>query len=101
MFTTLSLENFRGFENLRLEGLQRVNLIAGRNNAGKTSLLEGIALLADPIRLEQMAGLLRPQTSNLHQPGPSAPALMRYFRWLLRDSNVQQDAVLAMRVPHR
>lgn len=101
MFTTLSLENFRGFENLCLEGLQRVNLIVGRNNAGKTSLLEGIALLADPGQLQQMGGLLRTQASPPHSPGMSAPAAMRYFRWLLRDSDVWQDTVLVMRVPHR
>ena len=36
-----SIRNFRVFDELSIDSLSRVNLIAGRNNAGKTSLLEG------------------------------------------------------------
>ncbi len=42
MLTSIELTGFRGFHQLKLEGLQRVNLIVGKNNSGKTSLLEGI-----------------------------------------------------------
>ncbi len=42
MLTSIELTGFRGFRQLKLEGLQRVNLIVGKNNSGKTSLLEGI-----------------------------------------------------------
>ena len=41
MLTRIEFENFRGFLQLTLDGLQRVNLIVGKNNSGKTSLLEG------------------------------------------------------------
>ncbi|MCY4555767.1 MAG: AAA family ATPase [Chloroflexi bacterium] len=44
MYTSFSIENFRLFDQLTVEPLARVNLIAGQNNAGKTALLEAIWL---------------------------------------------------------
>lgn len=48
MITSLHIKNFRGFEDLEVKGLKRVNLFAGRNNSGKTSLLEAVFLLGGP-----------------------------------------------------
>lgn len=45
-FSTIHVERYRGIDGLALEDLRRVNLIVGVNNAGKTSLLEAIYLLA-------------------------------------------------------
>ena len=45
MYTSLSIKNFRAFETLEIEGLKRVNLFTGRNNSGKTSVLEAVYLL--------------------------------------------------------
>ena len=45
MFESLNIRNYRVFDDLEMNGLHRVNLIAGRNNTGKTSLLEAIFLL--------------------------------------------------------
>ena len=39
---SLEIQNFRAFEHLRIERLGRVNLITGKNNVGKTSLLEAV-----------------------------------------------------------
>lgn len=46
MIEQLTIEGYRGFEKLSMEGLGRVNLIVGKNNAGKTSVLEAVRLLA-------------------------------------------------------
>lgn len=46
MLKRLEIRNFRVFKALKIDRLSRMNLIAGRNNAGKTSLLEAIFLLA-------------------------------------------------------
>ena len=43
---SLEIKNFRAFKHLRIEKLGRVNLIVGKNNVGKTSLLEALALFA-------------------------------------------------------
>jgi hypothetical protein len=46
MLTTLRLERYRRFRALTVAGLGRVNLIFGPNDAGKTSLLEAVEMLA-------------------------------------------------------
>ncbi|MCL2014840.1 MAG: ATP-binding protein [Defluviitaleaceae bacterium] len=44
MYNKLSLKNFRGFKDFSME-LKPVTLIAGQNNTGKSSILEGLFLL--------------------------------------------------------
>ncbi|MEI6499421.1 MAG: AAA family ATPase [Armatimonadota bacterium] len=63
MYQSVRIQNFRGFENLTVDGLSRVNLIVGENGVGKTALLEAVYLLAGlklyhPLRsLEARRGL--------------------------------------------
>lgn len=47
LLPSLEIQNFRAFEHLRIERLGRVNLITGKNNVGKTSLLEALYLYAN------------------------------------------------------
>ena len=42
MYSSFHAQNFRGFKDVQLDDLARVNLIAGKNNTGKTALLEAI-----------------------------------------------------------
>src|SRR5579872_5401405 len=44
MIKSLSVENFRCFQRFKLNNLRRLNIIVGRNAAGKTALLESIRL---------------------------------------------------------
>lgn len=44
MLRSFSVENFRTFRRLELSGLGQVNLITGKNNVGKTNLLEALRL---------------------------------------------------------
>lgn len=44
MLRNLEITNFRAFSHLRIERLGRVNLIVGKNNVGKTTLLEALRL---------------------------------------------------------
>jgi hypothetical protein len=48
MFRSFNVKNFRCFRALTLEPLERINLIAGKNNTGKTALLEAIHLHSYP-----------------------------------------------------
>lgn len=45
-YQKISISHFRGIEYAELHGLKQVNLIVGKNNSGKTSLLEAFFLLA-------------------------------------------------------
>ncbi len=44
MYKSFRMKNFRCFDDLILTDLKRVNLIAGKNNVGKTALLEALWL---------------------------------------------------------
>src|SRR5262249_38832558 len=48
MFEHFVVQNFRCFSGLCLKQLGRVNLIAGKNNTGKTAMLEAIHLHCNP-----------------------------------------------------
>ena len=43
---SLEIKNFRAFQHLQIEKLGRVNLIVGKNNVGKSSILEALWLYA-------------------------------------------------------
>ena len=45
MFQRISIRNYRGFNDVTVDNLGRINLVAGKNNTGKTALLEAIWLL--------------------------------------------------------
>lgn len=46
MLKSLRISNYRAFDELRIDELSRINLISGRNNSGKTTLLEALLLLS-------------------------------------------------------
>jgi predicted ATPase len=46
MIKSVELTGYRGFQKFKIEGLGRVNLFVGKNNSGKTSILEALLLLA-------------------------------------------------------
>jgi len=48
MYTSFGIKNFRCIEELSVGPLARVNLIAGKNNMGKTALLEALWLYSGP-----------------------------------------------------
>jgi ABC-type transport system involved in cytochrome c biogenesis ATPase subunit len=85
MLTEITIANFRSFEDLKLTGLGRVNLIVGKNNTGKTSLLEAISILADPATLTALPGLFRATTGM---------GVDRFYRWLIRDARPPPAALL-------
>jgi recombinational DNA repair ATPase RecF len=41
-YSSISVEGFRGFKSFKIDDLSRVNLFFGRNNCGKTTLLEAV-----------------------------------------------------------
>ena len=44
MIEDIEITNFRCFDRLKVSGCKRINLISGKNNIGKTALLEAIFL---------------------------------------------------------
>lgn len=68
MIDNIRFEHFRGFKSLELRDIKPLTLISGKNNAGKTSVLEGIFLgLAGMetesfIKINQIRGIYSPDT---------------------------------------
>ncbi|MCA7118422.1 MAG: AAA family ATPase, partial [Acidibrevibacterium sp.] len=87
MISTVRFRNFRGFQDLTLDGLRRLNLIVGNNGSGKTALMEGLYLgaAASPqiaLTLRQFRGFAPPQ-------GPMAvPSLAILWEDLFRNYEI-------------
>lgn len=57
MYSSLSIKNFRGIESLQLDKLQSINLLVGKNNVGKSTVLEAAFLLSGVGRPEVLLSL--------------------------------------------
>ncbi len=66
MFDALEIRNFRGFEDLKIAPLKRINLFTGENNVGKTNVLEAIYLLfaSEGDRVKQLPSAFRAYQSG-------------------------------------
>ena len=71
MITSLHVRNFKRFESLDMNGFSKVNLLTGKNNCGKTGLLEAILLAATEIDIQTAAHAFR-RTDGLFQGRPFA-----------------------------
>ncbi len=69
MLDSLLIRNFRLFQRLELEGFGRINLIVGRNNSGKSALLEAVRLYATDADLEVLLSLVTSR-QELHAGQP-------------------------------
>ena len=57
--SSIFIDGFRGLRNLHLEGLGRINILVGENNSGKTSVLEALQILCNPLDTGQWVRLAR------------------------------------------
>ena len=57
MYTSFSIENFRLFDDITIKPLARVNLIGGKNNVGKTALLEALWIHAHGMHPQRAAAI--------------------------------------------
>ena len=48
MYNSINIKNFRAIRDLTFSDFKRLNMIVGRNNCGKTSILETLFLLTNP-----------------------------------------------------
>lgn len=58
-FKKITVENYKIFKDFNFEKLNRINLIVGKNNTGKTSLLEAIFLLSKQNDISSFLNLLK------------------------------------------
>ena len=51
MIKDLYIENFRGFDKLKINNIKKINFLVGKNNCGKTSILETLMLILSESRI--------------------------------------------------
>lgn len=59
----IHIHAYKGIHELRLTGLNQINILTGKNNSGKTSILELLATIANPGQLSSWLNGLRVNSS--------------------------------------
>ena len=88
MISSLTIEGYRCFEHFEMSGLGRVNLLVGKNNSGKTSVLEAIYLLmaqGEPLSLWHLLQN-RGETYVFETPGSAPTTTVRMPTTCLGDT---------------
>jgi AAA15 family ATPase/GTPase len=67
MIDSIDIKRYRNLDELRIESLSKVNLITGKNNTGKSTLLEAIALYSTKCDLSVIFQLLEERGENYRQ----------------------------------
>ncbi len=81
MISSIQIRDYRGFKEFEMDELGQVNLLVGKNNSGKTSVLEAINLLVsrgDPAALWQV--LWRRGEQAFEQPPGAEMDIAHLFR---------------------
>lgn len=88
MYTQIRIQNFRGFSDLTVGPLQRVNLLVAKNNVGKTAFLEALTLLTNGQgAMQNFPAALR----NADHPEQGS----EFWSWLFYDRNLEAEISLS------
>ncbi len=68
---SLKVSHFRGIHHLVVDNLNHINIIAGDNNSGKTSVLEALLLLRSPADFTNILRVARMRDTNIFLSGTS------------------------------
>ena len=90
MLKTLKIQNFKRFRHLTIPGLKRVNLIAGKNNTGKTGVLEALLLLS--LEGVEVFNCLKTAFRNCGNVGDETE---NYWKWLFFNRNTSGPAIVS------
>lgn len=100
MFRTITIENYRGIQKSVINGLSQINVFFGKNNCGKSSILEGVFLLTGqsnpllPVSVNKTRGLVEATEENL---------LMEFYKAspnnkinIVEDGDVHRELIIEM-----
>lgn len=88
MLQSLKIENFKRFKDLSLPNLKRVNLITGKNNTGKTGVLEALFLLLSPSQAHLLPNIFR-NCGNLGNIDEN------YWKWIFYNHDTNNPAKIS------
>lgn len=70
MLKSLIIENFRCFPHFKLSNLGRINLLVGKNNSGKSSILEAIQILQSADKIEALVNIMKERGEYILEEAP-------------------------------
>jgi predicted ATPase len=83
MLHSLHIKNYRNLKDLKIDSVDQVNLITGKNSTGKSTILEAIAIYASRGDLYYISQLLEKRGEYFRQPEydvePRYPSLSHLF----------------------
>ncbi len=98
MFNKIEIERFRGIKHASIDGFRQINLFFGKNNCGKSSLLEALFLASGPsnptlpVRVNMMRGYGKARLNDLkldfYNLDPSHPIHIRMENEEKRDLKI-------------
>jgi len=89
MYKSFEIKNFKCFEHLKLDNLARVNLIAGKNGVGKSSLLEALFLHCDGHNPEILLSFIKPKRRPFNYR-PTSASMRSLCRGFFRGFDTEQ-----------
>ncbi|MEP7120018.1 MAG: AAA family ATPase [Byssovorax sp.] len=97
-FSDVVVTSYRGLQDVHLSAPSRINLIAGVNNAGKTSLLESIFLLARQSDSRALLEVVRRRAHTESLPEAKVVAALLPANASIRGSFDGRDAILDWKI---
>ncbi|MDH4120191.1 MAG: AAA family ATPase [Deltaproteobacteria bacterium] len=76
IYRNLTIENFKGFQRLEITDFRRVNLFVGKNNSGKSSVLESLLLVSQ--NGETIEDSLKTLTESFNGQVPEKPLFKQF-----------------------
>ena len=73
------VDHFRGIHNLKIDNINHVNIIAGDNNCGKTSILEAMLLFRNPSDITNVLRTARIREPNVFMFAPVYENFINFF----------------------
>ena len=96
MLQSLKIEGFRGFQNFEMANLGRINLLVGKNNSGKTSILEAILIYVSKFDIGKIQKIFNHRGEYSHREIDAANLLggkvqsydikNLFYKYLLKDN---------------
>lgn len=98
MIADFQFENYRGFPEYSIDGLTRINVFVGCNNAGKTSILEGIYLFTSdaPIKVINSIAARRGEQLVITSEGSTDVKMLPDVRHLFNGHQILPNEVLTI-----
>ena len=101
MITSFKVKNFRLFDELEINKLSQVNLIVGKNNAGKSALLEALLLFFSKMSPTDLVDIIYARQENHGALHIQEAKLSILFVISLRITSYQIYSKMDLLFPHQ